>query len=1199
MGKSRYAIWWVLCSALLAWPWQTALASGWTATVNGDAGFNTPTAYANLHTVDFSAVTLAAEQTAGRLTYSSALASSSSITYTDANSGGLTGMSGNDARITASASNASFSTLTINFPGGGTSYVAFLWGLSIKIANAQYVTFTFSDASTVTLYNCSTVGNATCIGNYVAGNWLSNFLGALLGGNSYDTAYITYTPASNVTITKIEFFDSRCTSCGFLGFSSLDQYLYVDNLSYVDATVAPDHIEVTAPSSSITAGASTTFTFRSCANASCSSLYTTGLTGTFALTGAGMTPSYPSGQTYTIPARSSSGTLNASITPGGTATVALSAPSKTPTASPSVWCGMGVAAASGNSCALTVVGLDHLALTTTVSGASAGAAVTYTITACANASCSSLYTNGVNGTLSITGVTPIYAPAAAFSIGSGSSSATVSVTMTTGTAAGAITGISVTPSNSPTVFCGMGVAAASGNSCNLTVAAGLHHVELTTTSSTGVTCNPITYTLKACSDAACSVIYTGGVAGTLTVSGGGVTVNPATQLFTIPAGGTVTATAQATTAGTVTAALSLMLPLPSSGTYCGMGVAASSGGSCNFTTSTSGLLFNVPDHVADVAQSVTVTAIQSSNNAAVCTPGFASVSKSVLFKCTYTNPSTGSKPVIVGGAALNATNSTAAACDGTGRSVSLAFNASGVATTTVQYADVGQMGLTAAYTGSGTDAGLIMNGSDSFIAAPYDFGVSITTGGNLTAASNFNGTVTARNASGTATPNFGKETVAEGATLGFVRVKPSGSSAVNGSFTGSVGAFSAGAANSTNLNWTEVGRGDVTAVLASGSYLSSGFKVAGSTGGSWTSCAAEAGTCTLPTGATAMIAFGASGRYNFLAGQTGSVACTTGVFGDPIVGTVKNCYYIATSATNTAATGNTGPFVPHHFNVTRTNACGPAFTFTYSGQPFAVTTTAVNASGATTQNYDGTVNTSPNFAKAVTLSAVTNGGTGALTNTAVAASSFTLGVAAISASPTSPTFTFTSKLTAPTSVSLRAIDTDSVSSSGYTENSVDLRSGRLKFSNAFGSEKSSLVIPVQAQYWSNKAWVLNSLDTCTVVPAAAIALSSYLDYKGAATAAWTTTASAVTISTGTGNLTLTAPSPTATGSLDLAFNLGSTAADNACVSAHAVTTGAGLSYLRSLNGNCAATYDRDPSARVTFGVYSPETTKTIHVRELF
>jgi MSHA biogenesis protein MshQ len=81
-------------------------------------------------------------------------------------------------------------------------------------------------------------------------------------------------------------------------------------------------------------------------------------------------------------------------------------------------------------------------------------------------------------------------------------------------------------------------------------------------------------------------------------------------------------------------------------------------------------------------------------------------------------------------------------------------------------------------------------------------------------------------------------------------------------------------------------------------------------------------------------------------------------------------------------------------------------------------------------------------------------------------------------------------------------------------------------------------------------------------------------------------------------LTLTAPSPALTGSVDVALNLGSTSADNACLGAHPSTTGASRSWLRSRNGNCDSSYDTDPSARATFGIYTPESRRMIHVRPI-
>jgi MSHA biogenesis protein MshQ len=119
--------------------------------------------------------------------------------------------------------------------------------------------------------------------------------------------------------------------------------------------------------------------------------------------------------------------------------------------------------------------------------------------------------------------------------------------------------------------------------------------------------------------------------------------------------------------------------------------------------------------------------------------------------------------------------------------------------------------------------------------------------------------------------------------------------------------------------------------------------------------------------------------------------------------------------------------------------------------------------------------------------------------------------------------------------------------------------------------------------------VRNSADSSTSLPATAIALSGAL--------AGSTSASAITLVGGVGTLTLAAPGP-ATGSVDVAINLGSSGSDQSCLATHGGTA-ASKPWLRSQNGSCAATYDRDPSARATFGVYAPETRKGIHVREQF
>ncbi|MGC4060969.1 MAG: hypothetical protein QM749_09010 [Aquabacterium sp.] len=788
--------------------------------------------------------------------------------------------------------------------------------------------------------------------------------------------------------------------------------------------------------------------------------------------------------------------------------------------------------------------LDHIEVTTPTSSGIVGTATTFRVKACATSDCSTLYTRGLSGSVALSDGT-----SGAFSMAAGTSSATVALTVSSTPASGYVTvgysGLSVTPIGAPKLYCGLGVAATGTSTCNYGMLPPLHHVAVTASASSGLTCTPTTFTVTACADAACSTAYTSGLTGNLTFSGTGATVKPSASIaFSIGAGASSQSiNAQVTVVpatGYVTVGAGGLSQTPSGSptVYCGLGTAASNLDSCQFNVNAAGLLLSVPNHVSESVSALSVTAVKQGTSTAACVPAFANVSKAIQLACSYTNPGSGTLPVRIGGVALNASNSASAACGST--SVYLAFDGTGLATATLQYADVGQVSLSGSYTGSGADAGLGMSGSTSFVAVPAGFGFSGVTAAPLVAGSPFSATLTARNSAGNATPNFGKETpsTADYVRIAWAKYRPSGTAAVAGTFGGTGGSsasplgsggFNLGSVTLGNLSWSEVGSGDLSATLVSGSYLSTGIGVSGTTG----------------------------------------------------------------------STGAVGAFVPHHFDIDAAPSCG---TFTYSGQPFTTTVTARNASGGTTFNYDGSVNTSPNQAQALTLSAVTNAASGSLTGSAIAASSFASGTATATLTPA---FTFTNKLTMPMSVSLRAMDANNVSSSnGGSEPSVALRSGRLKMSNAFGAGKVSLAIPVQAQYWNGKTWVINNVDGCTVVPAASVALSNYLDAKGQATSSWSTSASGVSISSGIGTLTLGAPSSSGTGSVDVALNLGATSTDKSCLAGHPGSTGANKAWLRAQNGAlnaCAGvtTYDRDPSARATFGVYSPESKKLIFIQEMF
>ena len=791
------------------------------------------------------------------------------------------------------------------------------------------------------------------------------------------------------------------------------------------------------------------------------------------------------------------------------------------------------------------VQLHHLEVTAPSATVGSGVNQTYTIKACGSADCTTLYTAGVTGSLvfSGTGMTGAYPSGSTFTIPLGSSSTTLAASVSPGgTATVGLGSLSATTTGTPAVYCGLGVAATTSSSCTLTVTQTLHHIEISSNVNPAVTCSPVTFTVKACADSQCTIAHTSGVTGAIKLTGAGVTISPAAGIaFTIAAGtSSVSASFNVTTPGTVAAAVSSLSLSPSSGLTCGTNTTTGTS-ACNVTVGNSALYLVVPNHTSDDVSSLTVKAVQaSSTNSSVCVPAFTST-KAVTLKCAYSNPTTGTLPVRAAGVALNSANNSTAACDGTGRSVNLGFDATGTASVALQYADVGQMTVTGTYTGAGAETGLTMSGSTSFIAVPASVSLSGVPAGVTKAGTDIVTSVTVKNSSGAATPNFGRETTPAKVTLAIDKTKPTGTGAVFGTLKLTKGGtsndllagttetlvFTNGVSNTITTRWSEVGAMTYTATLVGGTYL------------------------------------GVSNALSSL-------------------GTLTS--------------------IPDQFAVTVTppSACS----FTFNEQPMKLKVEARNLQGATTLNYDGSNLTTPNQAYATTLALNgTPSTSGTLSISSLAAAAFNKGVAMVDTTASTPlTYIFSSKLGAPTTIGLKVTETSGNGVTNATVPSVALRSGRLKMFNKFGAEKQAMEVSVQSQYWTGKAWVLNALDSCTSIPASAMSLSGYKDNKGAATTAWSTSPSGpLVFSQGKASVKFSAPSPSSTGSVDVALNLGaaSTTADASCLSTHASTTGAGTPWLRSQNGSCAATYDRDPSARLTFGVYSPESTKTIYGRELY
>jgi len=580
--------------------------------------------------------------------------------------------------------------------------------------------------------------------------------------------------------------------------------------------------------------------------------------------------------------------------------------------------------------------------------------------------------------------------------------------------------------------------------------AGPHHFEIQHASGTGLTCAASTLTVKACADSAvpCVTPYTSGVSGTLSATGtptvnwDGTTGGAAGADFVIPSGSSsVTKDVQVATAGTVTFGVSTATPIPTGATTCNFGDNAPGNNNCVFTASAAGFLFSdtatgnsytIPPQVSGIATpTLYLRALQAAtNNPAVCTPAIIGQTTAVNMGYTCNNPAT------CQAGNLATINTTPIAQAGT--AVSLTFDANGSAPITARYDDVGQITLDASKTTTpfGGATPVTLNGnSNAFVVAPHHFGFSAVTG-PFKAGNDFSATVTAYNGLATPTPtathNFGKETTPEGVTLSFSKCQPTGANSVNGTFSGTVGAFSGGEANSANLNWDEVGNGDLVATLASGSYLGSGLTATGSTGTDGTAC----------NGA-----------------------------------------------------GNVGAFIPDHFITAVVNGC-LGCGFTYSGQPFTVSVTAMNglATPTTTVNYDGTANTTPTFANDVTLtdanalaipvgklgvSAAAMGETAnaAGTTLTVPKADFTKGVATLTSVPT---YTFNAVTTAPTIIKMHAVDAvNNTVTSAAVEGTTEIRSGRIKVSNAYGSEQLPLTLTATAQYYSGAAWLTSTTDSAT------------------------------------------------------------------------------------------------------------------------
>ena len=298
--------------------------------------------------------------------------------------------------------------------------------------------------------------------------------------------------------------------------------------------------------------------------------------------------------------------------------------------------------------------------------------------------------------------------------------------------------------------------------------------------------------------------------------------------------------------------------------------------------------------------------------------------------------------------------------------------------------------------------------------------------------------------------------------------------------------------------------------------------------------------------------------------------------------------YLASGLNAVGTQAAVGRFKPAYFDTILVQGCS---TFTYSGQPIAVTVTAKAAGGAnTTANYAGAT-----WARLLTLSEA-NGGTGTWSANTIAATSFVGGVGVAPAA----SYTFLAKATPPATIRLRASEpsgADGVDSSTGSEATTSIRSGRVTLVNAYGSELLALPMAARIEFYdtvTSTGWRTGA-DTCTSLVPANFAYSFPVNATNTLAACET----AGTLSGSNPNLTLSLSKPCTgvpcsgnAGWASVVLNLGSAPLGTVAGETYGRCTAVGASGGAETPANAPwLTFDwlgtgaTNPKARATFGVY--------------
>ncbi|MCK4622819.1 MAG: hypothetical protein KAT62_11470 [Desulfuromonadales bacterium] len=541
---------------------------------------------------------------------------------------------------------------------------------------------------------------------------------------------------------------------------------------------------------------------------------------------------------------------------------------------------------------------------------------------------------------------------------------------------------------------------------------------------------------------------------------------------------------------------------------------------------------------------VSIQAVRADATAQTCVAdgGFAGTNKTISFWSSYSNPTSGTEQVSIGG--------TDVATSSPGTGISLIFDVSAIANFTVNYPDAGQIQLDARYEGvtGSEEEGLVMLGNDSFAVRPVGLCV-------------YSDDANADCASG------------NGSCSEFKKVDEVFNLKVKGLCWELSGDTDFCSGNPTTQNF-QLNSIPIThnLVAPSGAGVSSGM-----------------------IGVSSIDISAADNGEHVISNQTVS---EVGVF--TFTATPPVYFGVPLPA---ATSENIGRFTPDHFMTSITNngvlqdGCSG---FTYSGQTFSYVSsnfpemliTATDSAGNTTVNYRDDFVKLTDPATQISMPAVT----------ADASHTGTLGTPlALTWAPSSHlvqnddgTLAFTlevdqftymredNALVAPFTSDIQlsvtsVVDSDGIAATGlpsaFSPTGTEIRYGQMQLQNAYGPETLPLTIPVLTEYYDGNGFLLNSLDNCTSYDALHLFLSSF---QGNLTSSDTAASGTGILLSGIGNnLNLSAPGAGNEGSVDLTLDLSQ-------------ATGADMEWLQPGGNN--------PAAKATFGIFKGNQ-RLIYMRE--